>query len=116
MTANMEFAAEKKAAYYVEETLGHGAIFDAKQASDDEHSQTLWQAIKANRKAIGWSVLISMSIFMEGYDTSVMGNLFAYPEFQKVYGTYYGPTVGYQIPTRWQTGLGMASNVGAIFG
>ncbi|KAJ6010178.1 hypothetical protein N7522_005194 [Penicillium canescens] len=111
-----EIALEKTAAHHVEDTLGVGAIIEAKQASDDEHNQTLMQALRENRKAVMWSVLISMSIVMEGYDTILMGNFFAYPEFQKKYGQYYGSDIEWQVSAPWQTGLSMASTVGAIFG
>lgn len=72
MATETELRIEKAAAHEVEERLGANAIFDAKNASDEEHSQTFWQAVKANRKAVGWSMLISMSIVMEGYDTILM--------------------------------------------
>lgn len=58
--------AQKAADNEVEEKLGHTAIFDAKQATDDEHAQTLRQAFSQNRRAVFWSVMISMSIVMEG--------------------------------------------------
>lgn len=106
----------KVAASHLEDKLGEGAIIDAKNASDEEHSQTLFQALKSNRKAVFWSMLISMSIVMEGYDTILMGNFFAYPEFAKKFGTDYGGTVGYQVSAPWQSGLNMGSTVGAIFG
>lgn len=51
----------------LEEKLGQNALQQAKQATDDEHAQTLMQALRENRKAVLWSVLISMSIIMEGY-------------------------------------------------
>lgn len=56
----------KAAENEVEEKLGQSAIHEAKQASDDEHAQTLRQALRENRKAVFWSVMISMSIVMEG--------------------------------------------------
>lgn len=112
----MEFETEKTAAYHLEEKLGVSAILEAKQASDDEKAETLWQALRANRKAVAWSVMVSMSVVMEGYDTILIGNFYGYPGFQKKYGVWDGPTEGDQIPTAWQTGLGMASTVGAIFG
>jgi len=111
-----EIALEKSAAHHVEDTLGVGALVEAKQATDEEHAQTLWQALRDNRKAVAWSVLISMSIVMEGYDTILMGNLIAYPRFQEKYGQYYGEELGWQVSAPWQTGLSMASTVGAIFG
>ncbi|KAJ0279499.1 hypothetical protein Brms1b_013332 [Colletotrichum noveboracense] len=106
----------KAAENEVEEKLGQSAIFEAKQASDDEHAQTLMQALSQNRKAVFWSVMISMSIVMEGYDVILINNFFAYPEFQKKYGSWYGDEIGYQVSGPWQTGLTMAATTGAIFG
>jgi MFS transporter, SP family, general alpha glucoside:H+ symporter len=51
----------------LEEKLGQNALQQAKQATDEEHAQTLMQALRQNRKAVFWSVMISMSIIMEGY-------------------------------------------------
>lgn len=111
-----EIALEKAAAHHVEDTLGHGAVIEAKQATDEEHAQTVWQAISQNRKAVAWSVMISMSIIMEGYDTILMGNFFAYPTFTHKYGQDYGGKTGWQVSAPWQSGLNMASTVGAVFG
>ncbi|KAJ5091069.1 hypothetical protein NUU61_005939 [Penicillium alfredii] len=47
-----KIALEKSAAHHVEDTLGQGAIIEAKQAADEEHSQTLWQGVCNNRKAV----------------------------------------------------------------
>ncbi|KAL1962672.1 hypothetical protein VTN77DRAFT_9306 [Rasamsonia byssochlamydoides] len=111
-----DYSLEKSAAHHVEDTLGQGALIEAKHASDEEHRQTLWQALSANRKAVAWSMLISMSIVMEGYDVILIGNFFGYPQFAKKYGHDYGGSVGYQVSTPWQTGLSMASTVGTVFG
>lgn len=116
MATNTEFILEKAAAHHVEDTLGHGAIIEAKQASDEERTQKLWPALKANRKAVAWSVLISLSIVMEGYDVVLMNNFFAYPSFQRKFGQDYGGDIGWQVSGPWQTGLSMASTVGAVFG
>lgn len=43
----------------------------ARAAIEDEHSMSLWSAIKTYPKAIGWSVLASTCIVMEGYDLVV---------------------------------------------
>ncbi|KAL1878535.1 hypothetical protein VTK73DRAFT_7876 [Phialemonium thermophilum] len=107
---------EKNATILLEEKLGLTSVIEAKQASDNEHSETLWQSLRSNRKAVAWSVMVSMSVVMEGYDTILIGNFFGYPQFQKKYGKYYGPETGYQVSTPWQQGLSMASTVGAIFG
>lgn len=116
MATQTELALEKTAAHHVEDTLGVGAVIEAKQATDEEHAQTLWQGLRENRKAVAWSVLISMSIIMEGYDTILMGNFFGYPTFNKKFGQDYGGDIGWQVSAPWQTGLNMGSTVGAIFG
>ncbi|KAI1163066.1 general substrate transporter [Nemania serpens] len=108
--------AQKVADRELEDKLGASALSEAKQATDDEHAQTLFQALKENRMAVMWSVLISMTIIMEGYDTILIGTFFAYPEFNKKFGTYYGPEQGYQVSGPWQTGLNQASTAGAIVG
>lgn len=36
-------------------------------AVSKEHNLTLKQGLRAYRKAIGWSVLLSMAVIMEGY-------------------------------------------------
>ncbi|KAJ8120235.1 hypothetical protein ONZ43_g3004 [Nemania bipapillata] len=108
--------AQKVADRELEEKLGQSALFEAKQATDDEHAQTVFQALRENRKAVMWSALISMTIIMEGYDVVLIGTFFAYPEFNKKFGTYYGPETGYQVSGPWQTGLNQASTAGAIVG
>lgn len=58
---------QKVADQDLEEKLGQNAILQAKQATDDEHAQTFMQALRENRKAVFWSIMISLSIIMEGY-------------------------------------------------
>lgn len=116
MPTYTETELERSAARGLRASLGQDAILEAKQAADQEHAQTLWQALHENHKAVLWSMAISLSVVMEGYDTILMGNFFGYPEFQKKYGQYYGEKIGYQLSGPWQTGLSMASTVGCIFG
>jgi SP family general alpha glucoside:H+ symporter-like MFS transporter len=100
-----ELNIEKSATTHLEETLGQGAIVDAKHASDEEHAQTLFQAISANHRAVIRSMLISRSIVMEGYDVVLIGDLFGDPQFAQRYGTDYGSNTGWQISAPWQSGL-----------
>jgi hypothetical protein len=44
-----------------------GIVDEAKEATSQEHQMSLWQGIKLYPKAIGWSVLLSTAIIMEGY-------------------------------------------------
>ena len=54
--------------------------FEAKAATDNERSMTLLQGIKLYPKAVGWSMLLSTCIVMEGYDLVLLGRfvLFLY--------------------------------------
>lgn len=58
----------------------------ASDAAQEERTQTIWQAIKSNPKAVGWSVLLSTAIVMEGYDTLLLSNLYGLSQFQERYG------------------------------
>lgn len=46
----------------------------AKAATAKEQSMTLLEGIRLYPKAIGWSILISTCIVMEGYDISLINN------------------------------------------
>lgn len=95
----------KHGAQQVEEVLGTHAINDAKIASDIEHNAPLSQVIKNNWKAIGWSMVMSMTVVMEGYDTILMSSFFAYPSFAMKFGTFNASTNDYQLSGPWQTAL-----------
>jgi hypothetical protein len=47
--------------------------FAAKAATDNERSMTLLHGIKLYPKAVGWSMLLSTCLVMEGYDLVLLG-------------------------------------------
>lgn len=61
---------------------------EAREATDKEHRMGFLRAIKLYPKAAGWSILLSTSIVMEGYDTLLLGNLYAFPAFTSNFGIY----------------------------
>lgn len=89
---------------------------EAKQAAQAEQAMTLWQAIKAYPHAIGWSILMSSTLIMEGYDLALLGNLYASPVFNKKFGTYVESKKKYAISAPWQSGLSNGARAGEIFG
>jgi SP family general alpha glucoside:H+ symporter-like MFS transporter len=89
---------------------------EAKHASDKEHQMSLLQAIKLYPKAIGWSVLVSSTIIMEGYDLALLGNLYASPAFNKKFGQYDAAAGKYVVSAAWQSGLSNGARAGEIFG
>lgn len=86
----------------------------AQEATDQEHSLTFWRAVKTYPKAVGWSVLLSTALVMEGYDNLLIASLYAQPAFRKKYGQCVGDTC--QITAPWQAGLKNGASVGQIFG
>lgn len=74
-------------------------IADARAATEKEHKMTLLQGIRLYPKAVFWSVIISSCIVMEGYDISLVGNLYGFPAFNQKYGEL-GSNGTYQIPAR----------------
>lgn len=91
------------------------AADDANEANEEEKKMTLWKALKMYPKAAGWSVLVSTTLVMEGYDTALLNALFALPVFQEKFGSP-SKNGGYEIPSRWQIGLNMCVFVGEIIG
>ena len=55
-----------------------GVVDEAQNATDYEHNMTIWQAIKLYPKAVGWSVLASTALVMEGYDLVVIGSFYGF--------------------------------------
>ena len=50
----------------------------AQDVATDEKDMTIMQSLKIYRKAVLWSLAISGVVIMEGYDTNLLGNFFAY--------------------------------------
>ncbi|RMZ81699.1 hypothetical protein DV737_g2434, partial [Chaetothyriales sp. CBS 132003] len=87
----------------------------AEVAISREHELTFLEAIKLYPKAIGWSVLMSAALIMDGYDLKLISSLYAQPEFQKAFG-HAQPNGNYQISAAWQAALSNGSNLGQMVG
>lgn len=90
-------------------------LADAEDATAKEHDMTFMQAVKLYPKAVLWSMMMSTSLVMDGFDFKLVGSLFAQPAFRKAYGKVQ-PNGSYQIPAPWQSGLNNGSNVGQLLG
>lgn len=53
----------------------------AQEATEHEHKMGIWKAIKTYPKAVGWSVLASTALVMEGYDLVVIGSFYGFREW-----------------------------------
>lgn len=106
---------------YNEQTLGEAGVWtatlaEAQAANAYEHAFTVREALRAYPWAVFWSFAVSMSIIMEGYDTILVGSLYAYPTFARQFGTFSPATNNYQIPTSWQSAMGSGPQAGAFIG
>ncbi|KAF2159407.1 hypothetical protein M409DRAFT_71071 [Zasmidium cellare ATCC 36951] len=102
---------------HVEElSTGHDKNEAAHNAAAGEHTQTVWQALKSEPKAVVWSIAVSTAIIMEGYDIVLVTSLFAQPAFAERYGSYLPSQNTWQIPAPWQSALGIAPTLGALLG
>ena len=52
---------------------------EASKATRREHDLSVRDAIRLYPKAIGFSLIFSTAIIMEGYDLSLLGSLYGYP-------------------------------------
>ena len=95
------------------------AFNDAKKATDSEHGMTLREALKSYPQAVGWSVFVSATCIMQGYDIAVIGQLFAMKAFQKQFGEPVNGIDGgdnYQVSAMWQILLVNGVYIGAMIG
>ncbi|KAK9310916.1 general substrate transporter [Lipomyces starkeyi] len=90
-------------------------LLEAQAATDKEHDLTFLKSVRLYPKAIAWSMLLSTAIIMEGYDTKLVGSLFAQPAFRKRYGSQL-PNGSYQISASWQAGLSNGASIGSLIG
>lgn len=97
-------------------STGANDIELARQAAEADHSLGFMQAIRKYPKAVMWSVLLSTSIIMEGYDIVLLSSFFAQPSFAKRYGEFDPKSKTYQISASWQNGLSNAVSIGTILG
>jgi SP family general alpha glucoside:H+ symporter-like MFS transporter len=77
----------------------------AQHAADDEKSMGLFQAIRLYPKAVGWSVVLSSALIMEGYDLALLGSLYGSPMFNQKYGVLNEKTGKWAVQPRWQSAL-----------
>lgn len=87
----------------------------AQDATQQEHDLSVREAVGLYKLAIFWGMVMSATIIMEGYDNILISSFYAYPSFQKKYGTPVGDGE-YELDGQWQVALGCAASAGTIFG
>ncbi|CAI4056971.1 alpha-glucoside permease SKDI_04G0030 [Saccharomyces kudriavzevii IFO 1802] len=92
------------------------ATQDAKDADESERRMPLVKALKTYPKAAAWSLLVSTTLIMEGYDTAILGAFYALPVFQRDFGSQDAQTEEWEISVSWQIGLTLCYMAGEIVG
>jgi SP family general alpha glucoside:H+ symporter-like MFS transporter len=85
----------------------------AEANNDAERSMTLRERMYP--KAITWSVLISMTLIMEGFSTILVPNLFSMGPFRRQFGSLQR-NGKYELSADWQSALVNGGLVGQIIG
>ncbi|RMJ08498.1 hypothetical protein CDV36_011873 [Fusarium kuroshium] len=97
------------------EAMPQQLVTDAEVAMAWEHALTTRRALKIYSKAVWYGAFVSLALVMEGFDTKILGSLYAVPAFQEAYGVRQ-PDGSYEISAPWQSGLGSIMGVTSIFG
>lgn len=95
--------------------LGDEIIGEAKEAHFLEHNMSIRDALKLYPSAVLWSMLLSTSIIMEGYDVVLLGSFYGFPAFNKKYGQLMS-NGKYEVTSSWQSGLSNGAQIGEIIG
>ena len=90
-------------------------VTEAEAAMAWEHSLSPSRALKLYRTAVMFGAFVSTTLVMEGFDTKVMGSLYAVPTFRTAYGTQ-ASNGSYQISAPWQSGMMGITGVSCIVG
>ncbi|KXH35215.1 sugar porter family MFS transporter [Colletotrichum simmondsii] len=85
-------------------------------AINAERNMTPRDAIRVYPMAVFWSLVVSLCVIMEGYDTILIGSFFAHPEFAKKFGDGKDDEGRDQLSALWQAILGNSSTFGCIIG
>ncbi|OXH30015.1 MFS transporter, SP family, general alpha glucoside:H+ symporter, partial [Cryptococcus neoformans] len=89
-------------------------VQSARQGMESEKALSLRESLRRYPRAVAWSVLLSTSLVMEGFDTVLINNFYALPQFVQKYGVEFEG--GWTITAAWQAGLTNGVNVGEIIG
>lgn len=113
----------------------HGADYDVELAMQCERRETemsFWDAVKADRRLIMYTIGFSGTIITEGYGLATIGNAFGIYTFQKKFGvpafdphtnvaimdeSYPGQSLQkYAVAPIWQTLFGLMAQFGSLIG
>ncbi|KAG5358327.1 Maltose permease MAL31 [Yarrowia sp. B02] len=80
-----------------------------------EEEWSLWQTIVIYKKAVFWSLVMCLTIVMDGYDGNMVPSFYALPQFQHKFGVQL-PSGDWTIEAKWQTAFLVGTPIGRILG
>ncbi|KAL3459043.1 general substrate transporter [Aspergillus heterothallicus] len=86
-----------------------------RQTIDKERTTSVREALRLYPKAVAWSILLSTTVIMEGYDLLLVSSFFAFQPWVRKYGEQQ-PDGSYELSAPWQSGLYNGAAVGEILG
>lgn len=89
-----------------------------RRALNNEKEMTIFGCCKQFPKAIFWSLLLFLTVVMEGYDKSLVAGFVAFPAFRRRYGEEFDTPNGpiYEISPLWQTALQVSAIACEVLG
>ena len=84
-------------------------------ATETEKRMGIGEGLKLYPKAVGWSILLSTAIIMEGYAIVLLATFYEFPPFKKKFG-HLVKDGQYELSAAWQAGLSNGAHVGEILG
>ncbi|KAF4434722.1 maltose permease [Fusarium acutatum] len=89
-----------------------------RRALNNEKEMTILGCCKQFPKAIFWSLLLFLTVVMEGYDKSLVAGFVAFPAFRRRYGEEFDTPNGpiYEISPLWQTALQVSAIACEVLG
>lgn len=91
-------------------------VNQARESSERDHQLTIRQALTKYKKAVMWSMMLSIALIMEGYDVVIITSFYGQSQFQKRFGVVVPGTTSKVITASWQSGLSNSSLVGQLAG
>ncbi|KAF4959243.1 hypothetical protein FSARC_10759 [Fusarium sarcochroum] len=88
----------------------------AEESDAADRQLTINQALKKYKKAVFWSLFLSTSLIMEGYDLVIITSFYGQTQFRERFGVYDDKTERKQITPAWQSGLSNSALVGQLAG
>ncbi|KAK5106520.1 hypothetical protein LTS08_000639 [Lithohypha guttulata] len=85
-------------------------------ATATEKSLTIRQAVRLYKRAICFSLIMSLAVVMEGYDLATTGTFMGYDAFRNSFGTELDPDGNPRISAAWQAAVLNGTQAGSIIG